>query len=286
MQPTVRESSGLAVYTAGDGAPVLVLPYPHASTVRPMGEDDLAQMLVELGRSIVTFDPPGAYRSTRPMRCDMAEMVDCAVEALLAAGVSAPVDVVGHSMGALCALALAVERPEMVRRLVLVGGCSGFAAVRRWSVPHNWSPWRDREWWACTWLGVRLMLGRGSLATYRRLDNLVERASYVDARQAQLVPVTGEDAGRPPPPRAGWLRTVRGVEYRDRLGEVRAPGLVVVGRHDPQTPLPCSQELVDGMPDARMVVFERSGHSPFVEEPDRFCEVVGSFLRRGADPDR
>jgi proline iminopeptidase len=76
------------------------------------------------------------------------------------------------------------------------------------------------------------------------------------------------------------------VEYRDRQGEVRAPGLVVVGRHDPRTPLPCSQELVDGMPDARMVVFERSGHSPFVEEPDRFCEVVGSFLRRGADPDR
>jgi proline iminopeptidase len=58
---------------------------------------------------------------------------------------------------------------------------------------------------------------------------------------------------------------------------------VVVGRHDPQTPLPCSQGLVDGMPDTRMVVFERSGHSPFVEEPDRFREVVGSFLRRGPD---
>ena len=35
---------------------------------------------------------------------------------------------------------------------MLVGGCSGFAAVRRWSVPHNWSPWRDREWWVRTWL--------------------------------------------------------------------------------------------------------------------------------------
>lgn len=265
MQPTVRESSGLAVCTARDGATVLVLPYAHASTVRPMGEDDLAQMLVELGRSIVTFDPPGAYRSTRPMRCDMAEMVECAVAALRVAGISAPVDVVGHSLGALCALALAVERPEMVRRLVLVGGCSGFAAVRRWSVPHNWGPWRDREWWACTGMGVRLMLGRGSMATYRRLDNLVERASYVDPRQAQLVPVTDEDAERPPPPRACWLRTVRGVEYRDRLAEVRAPGLVVVGRQNPQTPLPCSQELVDGMPDARMDVFERSGHSPYVE---------------------
>jgi proline iminopeptidase len=281
MLPIVRESGGLAVYTAGDGAPVLVLPYPHASTLRPMGEDVLAQVLVELGRSVVTFDPPGAYRSTRPMRCDMAEMIDCSVEALRVAGVSPPVDVVGHSMGALCALALAVERPEMVRRLVLVGGCSGFAAVRRWSVPHNWSPWHHREWWACMWLGVRLMLGGGSLATYRRLDNLVEQASYVDPRQAQLVPVTDEDAGRPPPPRACWLRSVRGVDYRDRLAEVRVPGLVIVGRHDPQTPLPCSQELVNGMTDARMAVFERSGHSPFVEEAERFRQVVGSFLDDG-----
>ncbi len=281
MPPIVRQSSGLAVYTAGDGAPVLVLPYPHASTLRPMGEDVLAQVLAGLGRSVVTFDPPGAYRSTRPMRCDMAEMVDCAVEALRVAGVWPPVDVVGHSMGALCALALAVERPGTVRRLVLVGGCSGFAAVRRWSVPHNWNPWRHREWWACTWMGARLMLGRGSLATYRRLDNLIEGASYHDPRHAQLVPITDEDASRPPPPRACWLRSVRGVEYRHRLGEVRVPCLVVVGRQDPQTPLPCSQELVDGMPDACMAVFEHSGHSPFVEEEERFRDVVGPFLDDG-----
>jgi proline iminopeptidase len=169
----------------------------------------------------------------------------------------------------------------MVRRLVLVGGRSGFAAVRRWSVPPSWSPWHHRKWWSCIWLGVRLMLGRGSLATYRRLGNLVERASYVGPRQAQLVPVADEDAGRPQPPRACWLRSVRGVEYRHRLDEVPVPGLVVVGRHDPQTPVPCSQELVDGMTDARMAVFERSGHSPFVEEAERFRGVVGLFLDDG-----
>jgi proline iminopeptidase len=184
-----------------------------------MGEDVLAQVLVELGRSVVTFDPPGAYRSTRPMRCDMAEMVDCAVEA-----------------------------PRVHRR----------AAVER---PAQLEPVAPPRVVGLHLAGVRLMLRGGALATYRRLDNLVERASYVDPRQAQLVPVTDEDAGPPPPPRARWLRSVRGVEYRHRLDEVPVPGLVVVGRHDPQTPLPCSQELVDGMTDARLDVFERSGHA-------------------------
>ena len=279
MSTTVVERDGLAVYTAGEGRPVLVMPYPHASTVRPMGGDALARSMVGLGRSIVTFDPPGAYLSTRPMRCDMPEMIECAAEAVKVAGVSQPVDVAGHSMGALCALAFAIERPAYVRRLVLVGGCSGFAAVRRWSVPHNWSPWLHREWWACTWYGVQLMMGRGSLATYRRLDNLVGRASYVDARHVHPVPITRQDTRRAPPPRSCWLRSVRRVEYRDRLGDIVVPTLVLVGRHDPQTPLPCSREFVDGMADASLAVLEHSGHNPFIEEPGRFSDIVGAFLR-------
>jgi pimeloyl-ACP methyl ester carboxylesterase len=30
------------------------------------------------------------------------------------------------------------------------------------------------------------------------------------------------------------------------------------------------------------VIFEQSGHSPFVEEPERFAQVVGPFLRESA----
>ena len=39
---TVTVHDGLAVYRVGSGDPVLVLPYPHASTVQPMGEGPLA----------------------------------------------------------------------------------------------------------------------------------------------------------------------------------------------------------------------------------------------------
>lgn len=277
---TVAMHDGLAVYRVGSGDPVLVLPYPHASTAQPMGEDRLADAVAGLGRQVVTFDPPGAYRSRRPMAGDLAEMLDCAEESVALAGVPAPVDVVGHSMGSLCALALAIERPHLVRRLVLIGSCSGFAAVRRWSIPHNWRPGRDRRWWQAMWLGTRQMTGTGSLSVHKRLDNLVERASFVDQRHVALQGVEPGDWRRPAPPRAGWLRQVRGVDFADRLTEVAVPTLLLVGRHDPQTPLPCSIELATGIGGAELVVFEHSGHAPFIEEPERFAAVVGEFLGR------
>lgn len=127
------------------------------------------------------------------MRGDMAEMLDCCVQALDVAGARPPVLTVGHSMASLCALGLAIEQPTLVARLVLVGSLSGFPAARRWGIPHNWNPWRDRQWWQCAWLGTRQMLGLGNLATYRRLDNLVERASVVDPAMAE--PFTWQSPG-------------------------------------------------------------------------------------------
>ncbi len=278
MDCEVILSDGLAVYRVGAGEPLLLLPYPHASTLRPMAEDKLAALLAGLARQVITFDPPGAYRSTRPMRCDMAEMLACAEDALAVSQVSPPVDVVGHSMGSLCALGLTVERSELVRRLVLMGSLSGWPAVMRWSTPHNWSPWRDREWWQCIWLGTRQMLGLGNLAVHKRLDNLVEIASFVDQRHVELWTVEPGDAKRPAPPRSAWMRAVRRVDYAGRLGQVQASTLLLVGRHDPQTPLACSQELAAGIPNATLRIFKHSGHSPFIEEPALCQEALAGFL--------
>ncbi len=275
----ITDRDGLAVYRRGRGPDVLVPPYPHASTHRPMAEDRLADLLVGAGFAVVSFDPPGAYRSSsRPMRGDMTEMLDCCVQALDVAGARPPVLTVGHSMSSLCALGLAIEHPALVARLVLVGSLSGFPAARRWGIPHNWNPWRDPQWWQCMWLGTRQMLGLGNLATYRRLDNLVERASVVDPAVAEPFTIQHGDRRRPQPARAIWLQTVREVDFHHRLAEVSAPTLVIVGRHDPQTPMPCAHELAAGITRSRLAVFERSGHAPFIEEPETFTHQVTAFL--------
>jgi pimeloyl-ACP methyl ester carboxylesterase len=45
-----------------------------------------------------------------------------------------------------------------------------------------------------------------------------------------------------------------------------------------RNPLPCSQELWQGIPDADLVVFEQSGHHPLIEEALFFAQTVGAFL--------
>ncbi|HEX6682554.1 MAG TPA: alpha/beta hydrolase [Candidatus Limnocylindrales bacterium] len=67
-------------------------------------------------------------------------------------------------------------------------------------------------------------------------------------------------------------------DIKGRLPEIKAPTLVTVGRHDWITPVSCSETIASLIPNARLVVFEKSGHSPQVEEAPEFQRVVRSFL--------
>lgn len=64
----------------------------------------------------------------------------------------------------------------------------------------------------------------------------------------------------------------------DRLHTIAVPTLVLCGRHDWITPLSASEEIARELPTSRLVVFENSGHSPQVEEREKFQAEVRSFL--------
>lgn len=72
----------------------------------------------------------------------------------------------------------------------------------------------------------------------------------------------------------GSLRTWSIIE---RLGSIVAPTLLISGRHDEATPVTV-QPFYDRIADVRWTVFEESSHMPFVEEPERYRDVVGAFL--------
>ena len=72
----------------------------------------------------------------------------------------------------------------------------------------------------------------------------------------------------------GSLRTWSIIE---RLGSIVAPTLLISGRHDEATPATV-QPFYDHIADVRWAVFEESSHMPFVEEPERYRDVVGVFL--------
>ncbi|MBX6723047.1 MAG: alpha/beta fold hydrolase, partial [Dactylosporangium sp.] len=68
-------------------------------------------------------------------------------------------------------------------------------------------------------------------------------------------------------------------DIKPLLPKITCPTLVTVGRHDWITPVSCSETIASLIPNARLVVFEKSGHSPQLEEPEEFQRVVREFLR-------
>ena len=63
-----------------------------------------------------------------------------------------------------------------------------------------------------------------------------------------------------------------------RLGEIHDPTLILVGRDDFVCPPSQSHILHEGIAQSKLVIFERSGHLPFVEEPELFFKTVGNWL--------
>jgi len=71
----------------------------------------------------------------------------------------------------------------------------------------------------------------------------------------------------------------RTFAVRNRLSEVRIPTLVLVGRQDFITSPEQAKILNDGITGSRLVIIEKSGHFPWLEEPDRVFSSIKDFLK-------
>ena len=282
MEPT-RFVDGLAIYEIGEGEPLLLMPYPHGYTRAKTADGGLFEILAGFGRRVVTFDPPGAYNSTRLPDVSMPEMLVCAQEVIKSAGIKTPVDVVGHSMGGLVSLALAIEQPELVKKLVIIDSVTGGPAIRRHrAMPYCWG-YASSSLWRFVWHGGKISRGRGNLRDHKILQRLVMNASYRDqsylaAHLADIGPDLPDDKRKSPPPRDCWPIKILRLDYRRRLGEVKCPTMVIAGQYDPQVPETAAREISGGIPGAELTIFCESAHYPYIEEPDKFRKELAAFF--------
>jgi proline iminopeptidase len=77
--------------------------------------------------------------------------------------------------------------------------------------------------------------------------------------------------------------TLAGVELLPRLPAVAVPALVLAGRYDRICPPSAARRIARALPDARLVVFERSGHRPELEQADAWYAEIEGFLRGRLD---
>jgi L-proline amide hydrolase len=73
--------------------------------------------------------------------------------------------------------------------------------------------------------------------------------------------------------------TLKDWDVIGRLGEIHVPTLITSGRHDECTPA-LVEPLHEGIAGSEWEIFEDSAHMAYLEEPERYLQVVGDFLER------
>ena len=68
-----------------------------------------------------------------------------------------------------------------------------------------------------------------------------------------------------------------GEDFRPSLGGIAQPTLIVHGANSHLYGADTADHLVAALPNARAITFERSGHSPHIEQPDLFNSTIRDF---------
>lgn len=218
----------------------------------------------------ISFDNRGMGRSQPvPAALAVEQMVSDARAVLDAEKLDA-VHVVGHSLGGLVALGLALEAKGRVRSLALL--CT-FADGRAAA------PLTLRMMWLGlgTKLGTRAMRRRAFLRLVMPPDALAR--ANTDEMAANLAPLFGHDLADQPPVVGKQLSAMRKYSAASRLGELTGvPALVMCGAHDPISPPRVSRALAGGLAGAKYVEFGDASHGLPIQHADRVNALLLEHL--------
>jgi proline iminopeptidase len=189
--------------------------------------------------------------------------------------------VLGHSYGAFVALQNAVDFPGMAAQTIVSGGVGSM----RWleAVDANlaaFEPVELREQVTASWAREPDVDTQEGFAELMREQFPFHFADPLDPRIDEYLERSSGTVYAPEVLRHFSAAGYGGIEVEDRLGDVASPTLVLAGRFDRTCVVQAAEAIADGVRGSELVVFERSGHMTFVEEQDRFLEVVRDFLSR------
>ncbi len=217
---------------------------------------------------VLHFDQRGLGRTDKPaVDYSMADYADDAA-ALIEQVIGGPCHVVGTSFGGMVALNLAVQRPELIDRLVLLvtspgGDHASYALPELVGLdPDDSFPIR-----------MRLFDERWDPAAAEPIPGLGVVYGVV-VEQHHAVP--------PPDVQAGLTRQLAardGHDVVDALSTIGHETLVAAGRYDMLAPMANSELLRDRMPNARLAVFE-GGHFVSLQDRAVWPTIVGFLQER------
>lgn len=266
-QPAIAEKSAtvfgfkLRYREAGQG-PVVIL-------LHGLGGDSsrwLPTMTALAGEfRLIALDQIGFGQSDKPLvNYNHALLAEFLTEFLRAVDVSRA-SLVGHSMGAYVALHVAVHSPAMVERLVLVDG-GGVGPNKPRSehllrIQNGTTLAETRQYFELLFHDKSRVTDELVRDNYRRRLQVAFTISKMQEARANNVAILAAE----------------------QLARIDAPTLIVWGKHDELLPPSMADELRQAIAGSRVVLIDRAGHLPQVEQPEQFHRLLQDFLREGAE---
>jgi len=251
----------LHVAEAGEGPPLVLL---HGLSASHHNWEHTIAAFAE-GWHVVAPDLPGHGESAKP---DAPYTIDFFAGMIRSLGRELGLDevvVMGNSLGGQIAIELAITYPRWTRALVLAAPAGGFTAPLRAIGPA---------------LGAAAAPRLLRLTLPRTLDRcFYDRSSSACAMRRRLLADRLAHPDFPDFARA-VARSLAGAlaAGRQPLRRLTQPTLLVWGRNDRLVALSHSRRIMREVRHARLVVFDRCGHLPMLEQAERFNRVADEFL--------
>jgi proline iminopeptidase len=180
-------------------------------------------------------------------------------------------DLIGHSWGGLLAMGYASAHPEHIEKLILID-----SAAPAWKqtlflfgqvFPDVGA--KDKE--------IDEKLGKIPEAAKQHLANYFSMLFYSQENHDRfLAGIT--DPGQNSAVNAAVNKAVADLDLNPQLPRFAFPTLVMHGRFDMNVAVLTAWKTYKAIPGAKIVIFAKSGHLPFYEEPDKFLQTLTSFL--------
>lgn len=261
----------LHYHDVGSGPAVVML---HGSGAGAGGWSNFQRNVdafVDAGHRVILPDCPGWNKSDAVVCTESRSHLNArALVGLLDVLGIDRVHVVGNSMGGASALAFALEHPDRLDRMVIMGG-GGLGPSVFQPMPLE---------------GIKHLFGLYAEPTLQNLKRMLDVFVFDPSQLTEeLVQERHRNMMARPDHLENFIKSFRAYpkqfpDLSSRLSEIIAPTLVTWGRDDRFVPMDHALRLLHGLPNAELHVFGRCGHWAQWEHADKFNRLVLDFLTR------
>jgi 3-oxoadipate enol-lactonase len=248
----------LKVTVQGTGSPVVL---SHALGLNLSMWDDLAAELAT-SHEVLRYDHRGHGGSAVPTGpYSMDDLVDDAARLIREWG-RGPVLWVGLSMGGMVGQGLAIRHPELISKLVLANTAAKYPEA-------SLAAWAQRI----------AAVEAGGLDPI--VNTVMERYFHAEFRAAQADAVAEARATLLRTKADGYVaacHAVAGVNWLDRLAQIKCPTLILAGALDVGAPVALSEAMAAQIAGSKLVVMPKASHLSVMEQPEDFDRELRAFL--------